>query len=83
MADLMLGLGASQEVEQAVGVELKLPALRLSQADFKKWPAGLAARKCYRDVCRGLSGVLLKTMHRGPRHVGKAPGSAAPDARKC
>jgi protein arginine kinase activator len=73
MADLMLGLGASQEVEQAVGVELKCPRCGFSQADFKK-SGRLGCPECYRTFAEGLAG-LLKTMHKGTRHIGKAPES--------
>ena len=71
MADLMLGLGASQEVEQAVGVELKCPRCGFSQADFKK-TGRLGCPECYKTFAEGLAG-LLKTMHKGTRHLGKAP----------
>src|SRR5271169_870122 len=71
MADLMLGLGAAQEIEQAVGVELKCPRCGFSQADFKK-SGRLGCPECYRTFAEGLSG-LLKSMHKGTRHVGKAP----------
>jgi len=71
MADLMLGLGASQEVEQAVGLELKCPRCGFSQADFKK-TGRLGCPECYKTFAEGLAG-LLKTMHKGTRHVGKSP----------
>jgi protein arginine kinase activator len=71
MADLMLGLGAAQEVEQAVGTELKCPRCGFSQADFKK-SGRLGCPECYKTFAEGLSG-LLKTMHKGTRHIGKAP----------
>jgi protein arginine kinase activator len=73
MADLMLGLGASQEVEQAVGLELKCSRCGFSQADFKK-SGRLGCPECYKTFAEGLAG-LLKTMHKGTRHVGKAPES--------
>ena len=71
MADLMLGLGAAQEIEQAVGAELKCPRCGFSQADFKK-SGRLGCPECYRTFAEGLAG-LLKTMHKGTRHVGKTP----------
>jgi len=72
MADLMLGLGASQELEQATsGVETKCPRCGFSQADFKK-SGRLGCPECYQTFAEGLSG-LLKTMHKGVRHTGKAP----------
>lgn len=72
MADLMLGLGASQELDtSATGAELKCPRCGFSQADFKK-TGRLGCPECYQTFAEGLSG-LLKTMHKGIRHVGKAP----------
>src|SRR5579872_298170 len=74
MADLMLGLGASQELESSVaGIEMKCPRCGFSQADFKK-SGRLGCPECYKTFSEGLSG-LLKTMHKGTRHVGKAPES--------
>ena len=74
LADLLLGLGASQEIEQAAGgVELKCPRCGFTQADFKK--AGrLGCPECYKTFGEGLEG-LLKSMHKGTRHVGKVPES--------
>ncbi len=71
MADLMLGLGASQEIAETAGVELKCPRCGFSQADFKK-SGRLGCPDCYKTFAEGLSS-LLKTMHKGTRHVGKAP----------
>ncbi len=70
--DLVLGLGASQQLEQAAGgVELKCPRCGFTQADFKK-SGRLGCPECYRTFAEGLAG-LLKTMHKGTRHTGKAP----------
>ena len=72
LADLMLGLGASQEIEQAGGgAELKCPRCGFSQADFKK-SGRLGCPECYKTFAEGLEG-LLKTMHKGVRHEGKVP----------
>jgi protein arginine kinase activator len=72
LADLMLGLGAAQEIEQAAGgAELKCPRCGFTQADFKK-SGRLGCPECYKTFSEGLSG-LLKTMHKGTRHMGKAP----------
>jgi protein arginine kinase activator len=72
LADLLLGLGASQQLEQVVGgSDLRCPRCGFSQADFKK--AGrLGCADCYTTFAEGLES-LLKTMHKGIRHVGKAP----------
>jgi protein arginine kinase activator len=70
--DLVLGLGASQQLEQAAGgVELKCTRCGFTQADFKK-SGRLGCPECYVTFAEGLSG-LLKTMHKGTRHTGKAP----------
>jgi len=72
LADLLLGLGASQEIEQSAGgVELKCQRCGFTQADFKK--AGrLGCPECYKPFAEGLEG-LLKSMHKGTRHAGKVP----------
>jgi protein arginine kinase activator len=74
LADLLMGLGASQEMEQAVGgSEVKCPHCGFTQADFKK--AGrLGCPECYVTFAEGLES-LLKSMHKGTRHTGKAPKS--------
>lgn len=72
LADLLLGLGASHEIEQAAGgVELKCPHCGFTQADFKK-SGRLGCPECYLTFADGLEG-LLKSMHKGTRHTGKAP----------
>ena len=73
-ADKLFGLGASQEIEQAAGgAELKCAHCGFSQADFKK-SGRLGCPECYKTFAEGLAG-LLKTMHKGTRHVGKSPES--------
>lgn len=70
--DLVLGLGASQQIEQAAGgAELKCPRCGFSQADFKK-SGRLGCPECYKTFAEGLEG-LLKTMHKGICHEGKVP----------
>jgi protein arginine kinase activator len=72
LADLMLGLGASQQIEEAAGgADVKCPRCGFTQADFKK-SGRLGCPECYKTFSEGLSG-LLKSMHKGTRHVGKAP----------
>src|SRR5512143_2449987 len=72
LADLLLGLGAAQEMAQAnAGGELRCPSCGFTQADFKK--AGrLGCADCYTTFAEGLEG-LLKTMHKGTKHIGKVP----------
>jgi protein arginine kinase activator len=74
LADLLLGLGASQEMEQAGGgPDVKCPNCGFTQADFKK--AGrLGCSECYVTFAEGLDS-LLKTMHKGTKHTGKVPQS--------
>jgi protein arginine kinase activator len=72
LADLLLGLGASQELDHASGgVEVKCPRCGFTQADFKK-TGRLGCAECYKTFGEGLEG-LLKSMHKGTRHVGKVP----------
>jgi protein arginine kinase activator len=74
LADLLLGLGASQELEQSPGgTEAKCPQCSFTHADFKK-SGRLGCSECYVTFSEGLGG-LLKTMHKGTRHVGKVPES--------
>lgn len=72
LADLLLGLGASQEVEKATGrKESACPACGFTHADFKK-TGRFGCPACYEHFSDGLS-ALLKSMHKGVRHVGKVP----------
>ncbi|HEY3863132.1 MAG TPA: UvrB/UvrC motif-containing protein [Verrucomicrobiae bacterium] len=72
LADLLLGLGASQEIAQsASGADIRCPGCGFTQADFKK--AGrLGCAQCYTTFAEGLES-LLKSMHKGTKHVGKVP----------
>lgn len=77
LADLLLGLGAAQEMEQAGAREggsgLQCSVCGFTQADFKK-TGRLGCASCYQAFSEGLEG-LLKTMHKGTSHVGKVPQS--------
>ena len=74
LADLLLGLGASQEMEQASGgADLKCPHCGFTQADFKK-TGRLGCPDCYEVFGEGLE-TLLKSMHKGTRHIGKVPAA--------
>ena len=71
-ADLLLGLGASQEITQTTGgADVKCPRCGFSQADFKK-SGRLGCPECYQVFAEGLE-TMLKTMHKGTRHTGKSP----------
>jgi len=72
LADLLLGLGAAQEMAQAAaGSDLRCPTCGFTQADFKK-TGRLGCADCYTTFAEGLEG-LLKSMHKGTKHVGKVP----------
>jgi protein arginine kinase activator len=74
LADLLMGLGSAQELTQpGGGSELVCPRCGFSQADFKK-TGRLGCADCYTTFAEGL-GSLLKSMHKGTRHVGKAPAA--------
>ena len=73
LADLLLGLGAAQEMERGGSVQ-KCPVCGFSQADFKK-TGRLGCGACYETFAEGLAS-LLKGMHKGTAHVGKVPARA-------
>ena len=73
LADLLLGLGAAQEMERG-GTVQKCPSCGFSQADFKK-TGRLGCGACYLTFGDGLA-TLLKGMHKGTAHVGKVPARA-------
>jgi protein arginine kinase activator len=70
LADLLLGLGAAQEIEKGSSVA-KCPNCGFSQADFKK-TGRLGCAQCYDTFEEGLSS-LIKQMHKGTEHQGKIP----------
>lgn len=76
LADLLLGLGASQKMEEATaaaGSEVACPSCGFTQADFKK-TGRLGCSECYTVFADGLE-ALLKGMHKGTQHKGKVPPS--------
>lgn len=75
LADMLLGLGASQELEESGGEGggRQCPNCGFTQADFKK-TGRLGCPDCYTTFAEGMEG-LLKTMHKGVRHVGKSPAA--------
>jgi protein arginine kinase activator len=74
LADLLLGLGAAQEMERGGAVQ-KCPVCGFSQADFKK-TGRLGCSACYETFSDGLA-TLLKGMHKGTSHLGKKPSRLA------
>jgi len=74
LADLLLGLGAAEEIEKGAPSQ-KCPVCGFTQADFKK-TGRLGCSVCYVTFAEGL-GSLLKAMHKGTEHVGKLPQRAS------
>ena len=70
LADLLLGLGAAQEIDKNPAGN-RCPVCGFSQVDFKK-TGRLGCSACYDAFAEGLSG-MLKNMHRGSVHTGKVP----------
>jgi protein arginine kinase activator len=73
LADLLLGIGAAEEIEKGAATQ-KCPVCGFTQADFKK-TGRLGCSMCYATFAEGL-GSLLKAMHKGIEHVGKVPEHA-------
>jgi len=74
LADLLMGLGVSQEMERASGgSDLRCPTCGHTQADFKK-TGRFGCSECYTVFSEGLE-ALLRTMHKDVRHAGKAPAA--------
>ena len=76
LADLLTGLGAAQEIEKSPGA-LKCPVCGFTQADFKK-TGRLGCSACYGVFAEPLA-AMLKNMHMGTAHTGKAPAAM----KKC
>jgi protein arginine kinase activator len=70
LADLLLGLGASSEIE-AAGSDLVCGTCGFTHADFKK-SGRLGCSDCYATFSGPLEG-MVKQMHKGIEHVGKVP----------
>jgi protein arginine kinase activator len=74
LADLLLGLGAAQELEQGSSKGgVRCAGCGFTQADFKK-QGRFGCPECYGTFAEGLE-AMLKSMHKGIRHVGKMPQS--------
>ena len=70
LADLLLGIGAAEEIEKGAP-SARCPVCGFTQADFKK-TGRLGCSSCYTAFGEGLAS-LLKAMHKGTEHVGKLP----------
>ncbi len=77
LADLLLGLGASQKMEEAntaTGSEVACRHCGFTQADFKKH-GRFGCPACY-ETFRGVVEPMLENMHNGTAHSGKVPTRA-------
>ena len=75
LSDLVIGLGASKEMERvAAGAASQCPECGFTQADFKK-TGRLGCPTCWTTFDAGLS-ALLKQIHKSEQHVGKVPARA-------
>jgi protein arginine kinase activator len=76
LADLLLGLGAAEELKTAgeSGASVRCPACGFTQVDFKK-TGRLGCPECYHVFQSGLQS-LMKAMHKSEQHVGKVPRRA-------
>ncbi len=70
LADLLLGIGAAEEIEKGAP-SARCPVCGFTQSDFKK-TGRLGCSACYLAFGEGLNS-LLKAMHKGTEHVGKLP----------
>jgi len=72
LADMLLGLGAADQISKTSSPEeLICPQCGFTQPDFKK-TGRLGCAACYETFQEGLSSIL-KDMHKGTSHKGKAP----------
>jgi protein arginine kinase activator len=75
LADMLLGLGAAEQMKSASPDELICPQCGFTQPDFKK-TGRLGCAVCYQTFGDGLSSIL-KDMHKGTTHKGKVPARLA------
>jgi protein arginine kinase activator len=72
LADLLLGMGAAQEIERSPS-GITCSVCGFTQADFKK-TGRLGCSACYDIFAESLES-MLKNMQKGSEHVGKSPVS--------
>ncbi len=71
LADMLLGLGAADQIKTSSPDELICPQCGFTQPDFKK-TGRLGCAACYDTFQEGLASIL-KDMHKGTSHKGKVP----------
>jgi protein arginine kinase activator len=75
LADMLLGLGAADEIKANGSEELVCPQCGFTQPDFKK-TGRLGCPQCYVTFAEGLT-TILRDMHKGTQHKGKIPSRGA------
>ena len=70
LADLLVGVGSEQQVGSRTGDSV-CSSCGFTAADFKR-VGRLGCPECYATFADDLEGII-KAMHKGTRHVGKAP----------
>jgi protein arginine kinase activator len=75
LADLLLGLGAADNIKSNVLEEIACTECGFTQPDFKK-TGRLGCPHCYETFSEGLT-TILKDMHKGIAHKGKIPARQA------
>lgn len=79
LAELLLGMGKSEEKPEVKASGAACPACGFTQAEFKR-VGRLGCPQCY-DVLRSEVETVLGNLHKGSRHTGKIPAHAAVSAR--
>lgn len=72
LGDLLKGMGAAQDFDRGLEAR-KCPVCGFTQADLKK-TARLGCSACYDIFAHDLES-MLKNMHKGLEHIGKAPAA--------
>ncbi len=70
LTDLLTGMGVAPEIERESAVE-RCPVCGFTQADLKK-TGRLGCSACYDVFSEEIEG-MLRNMHKGMEHIGKAP----------
>jgi protein arginine kinase activator len=79
LADVLLGIGQQEAPAAAASApEPRCPACEMTLSDFRR-AARLGCPRCYEAFADAL-GPMLKGMHKGLQHVGKAPPGRGEEA---
>ena len=78
LAELLLGMGTTQEKPEAKVTGILCPVCGFSQAEFKR-VGRLGCPHCY-EALRTDVETVLGNLHKGTRHTGKVPARAAASA---